>query len=151
MMEYFSESTDNGKLYINYPMLKAYKHFRCIPDREYLNRYILMRDIVVEHRSQYKQIVNQESCIKDLRKYNQKLFHYIISESLHKAEWIQYGTYHEDACEAYQRLNHLELLLIINEELKSKQRIPVLNTSLFFLCDYNIQLMKLDNKEKVNG
>lgn len=151
MMEYFSESTDNGKLYINYPMLEAYKHFRCIPDKEYVYRYILMKDIVVDHRSQYKQIVNQESCIKDLRKYDQKLFHYIISESLHKAEWIQYGTYHEDACEAYQRLNHLELLLIINEELKSKQRIPVLNTSLFFLCDYNIQFMKLDNKEKVNG
>lgn len=151
MMEYFSESTENGKLYINYPMLEAYKHFCSIPNTEYLYRYVFMHDLVVKHKSQYKQIVNRESIITDLRKYDRELFQYIITTSLHKAELIQYGSYHEDVCASYRRLNHFMLLQTINEELKNKQKIPVLNTSLFFLCDYNIQLMKMDNKEKVNG
>ncbi len=35
MLEYFNESSDNGKLYINYPMVESFYHMRAIPDPDY--------------------------------------------------------------------------------------------------------------------
>lgn len=40
MQESFSDSTDMGKLYINYPMVEAYLDFNNIPDEGFLNRKI---------------------------------------------------------------------------------------------------------------
>lgn len=37
LQRYFSDSTDVGKLYINYPMVEAYQHFDKWPDDEYLS------------------------------------------------------------------------------------------------------------------
>lgn len=45
MSDYFSESTDEGKLYINYPMVEACKHFKDIPDDEYITRAVSIDDI----------------------------------------------------------------------------------------------------------
>lgn len=36
MLNYFNESTDNGKLYINYPMCESFKHLKSDPDEEYI-------------------------------------------------------------------------------------------------------------------
>lgn len=35
LLEYFSEETEHGKLYINYPMIEAIKYTKKIPDLEY--------------------------------------------------------------------------------------------------------------------
>ena len=35
MLEYFKESSDMGKLYINYPMVEAFYHMRSIPDEDF--------------------------------------------------------------------------------------------------------------------
>ena len=32
MLDYFVESTDMGRLYLNYPMIEAFYHMKCIPD-----------------------------------------------------------------------------------------------------------------------
>lgn len=32
MIKYFDNETENGKLYINYPMMESLKHFKSIPD-----------------------------------------------------------------------------------------------------------------------
>ena len=37
MLEYFSESTENGKLYINYPSVESFKHIKSFPDYEYVD------------------------------------------------------------------------------------------------------------------
>lgn len=42
MQEYFQDSTDVGKLYLNYPMVEAYQHLLSLPDLEYKNRNISM-------------------------------------------------------------------------------------------------------------
>lgn len=43
MLEYFVEETDNGKLYINYPMSDSIRHLKSLPDNDYL-RYTISRD-----------------------------------------------------------------------------------------------------------
>ena len=38
MQHFFEDSTDMGKLYLNYPMIESYLHLKSIPDEEYIHR-----------------------------------------------------------------------------------------------------------------
>ena len=60
MSKYFIESSDMGKLYLNYPMVEAFYHMKKIPDEDY-NSYIATLDELNEHK--YKQRVNQENTV----------------------------------------------------------------------------------------
>ena len=40
MQEYFSDATDVGRLYINYPMIESYQHLESLPDPTYEQRWI---------------------------------------------------------------------------------------------------------------
>ncbi len=51
MQHYFCDSTDVGKLYINYPMIESYQHLNAIPDVEYENRKI---SVTLKPGIQYK-------------------------------------------------------------------------------------------------
>lgn len=48
MLEYFSDETDNGKLYINYPMVESLKYTKEMPDPNY-NSYVTSRKTCVDH------------------------------------------------------------------------------------------------------
>jgi hypothetical protein len=37
MLEYFTDETDNGKLYINYPMVESLRYTKELPDNDYWN------------------------------------------------------------------------------------------------------------------
>lgn len=142
LMNYFTESTDRGKLYINYPSIESFKHFKNIPDEGFLNRSIHIDDIV---ESGYKQIVGAESFCTDLRKYNKDLFDYIISEHIKKAELIETGEVSETISESYSNIDENDLLEKINKLFMKQGLIPILNTSLYFICEYNIQLIGMRN------
>lgn len=43
MLEFFADETENGKLYVSYPMLEALRHTNKLPDNEYY-RYIISRE-----------------------------------------------------------------------------------------------------------
>jgi len=55
MQRYFNDSTDSGKLYINYPMLESYQHFKCFPDPKYMNLAI---DVTLQPGAKYKSLVS---------------------------------------------------------------------------------------------
>ncbi|MEG2094099.1 MAG: hypothetical protein RRY80_07285 [Lachnospiraceae bacterium] len=57
---YFNDSTDQGKLYINYPMVESYQHLTSLPDISFAERSI---SVLVQPGSQYKNTVKKESCI----------------------------------------------------------------------------------------
>lgn len=137
LMNYFTESTDRGKLYINYPSIESFKHFKNIPDEEFLTRDVHIDDI----KSGYKQIVGNESFCTDLRRYDKDLFDYIISENIKKAEFIETGEMSETILESYSNINENNLLKEINKLFIKQRLVPVLNTSLYFICDYNIHLI----------
>ena len=44
-MRYFVESTDMGKLYLNYPMIEAFYHMSNIPDPEYNGRVATLAEL----------------------------------------------------------------------------------------------------------
>ena len=54
MQEYFSDVTDPGKLYINYPMIESYQHLRCLPDSEYID---LKVPVSLQPGKKYKELV----------------------------------------------------------------------------------------------
>ena len=61
MQHCFADSTDMGKLYLNYPMIESYLHLKSIPDEEYINRKIL---VSLQPGDKYKILVRAESVIE---------------------------------------------------------------------------------------
>lgn len=49
MFTMFDDETDNGKLYINYPMIEAIRYTKTLPDKEYVN-YVVSRSECQERR-----------------------------------------------------------------------------------------------------
>ena len=61
MQHCFEDSTDMGKLYLNYPMIESYLHLKSIPDEEYMTRKIL---VSLQPGDKYKSLVKSESVIE---------------------------------------------------------------------------------------
>lgn len=61
MQHCFEDSTDMGKLYLNYPMIESYLHLKSIPDEEYMNRKI---PVSLQPGDRYKGLVKSESVIE---------------------------------------------------------------------------------------
>lgn len=85
MCKAFSNKNDLGMLFINYPMVESFKHFKSIPDNEYLSRMI-NKDILFS--GSYKKLVNNETFNTDVRKYTDSDIDYIVSSTLNKIENI---------------------------------------------------------------
>lgn len=49
MLDFFNDETDNGKLYINYPMIESLKYTKEMPDKNYY-QYVVSRDECVKHQ-----------------------------------------------------------------------------------------------------
>lgn len=60
MQSSFIDSTDMGKLYINYPMIESYQHLCKLPDYDYENRKI---PVSMQPGKVYKTLVESESII----------------------------------------------------------------------------------------
>ena len=60
MQHCFDDSTDMGKLYLNYPMIESYLHLKSIPDKDYINRKI---SVSLRPGDKYKAMVKSESII----------------------------------------------------------------------------------------
>ncbi|NLO10703.1 MAG: hypothetical protein GX129_12680 [Clostridiales bacterium] len=69
MQRYFYDSTDMGKLYLNYPMIESYKHFTCFPDNNFEN---LTVDVTLKPGSKYKDLVH-DSYVDSLVKFPRKI------------------------------------------------------------------------------
>lgn len=61
MQHCFEDSTNLGKLYLNYPMIESYLHLKSIPDEEYINRKI---PVSLQPGDKYKGVVKSESAIE---------------------------------------------------------------------------------------
>lgn len=48
MLDYFCDETENGKLYVNYPMVESLKYTKQLPDADYCD-YIVSRETCVNH------------------------------------------------------------------------------------------------------
>lgn len=135
MMDYFTESTDMGKLYLNYPMVEAFYHMRNIPDNEYNDR-VVATDELRNHT--YKKRVNEENRNHDYSKFavNRDECNVVIRQNIEKGRHIQHV--------APKGLLLPDGMKVLNSQLAvlSEQGIlHVLCTCTFFIAEYNPKLL----------
>lgn len=84
MLAYFSDSTEQGKLFINYPMMQSYKHFSDLPDDLFDQKAVSLDQV-----KSYKALVAAESAFTDLQKYDFRTFYSIAYHHIKKALFVQ--------------------------------------------------------------
>ncbi len=141
MQGYFNESTDMGKLYINYPMVEAFYHMEHIPDENYYTRTVDMRVLI---EKTYKQLVNRENRNHDYNKYAVDLYecNTIIKQNVNKAYYIIRRENEEVKDVDYNSVAGKEMD-ILQSQLESicNGYVYVLCCCVFYICDFNSKLV----------
>lgn len=136
-MKHFDNSTENGKLYLNYPMLESYRHLKRPYDPEYADRSVTMDQI-----RRYKDIVGEESYddIKDLGKYDAETFLMIVCMNVIKGNIMLNGHRNIPTPAEYESWKMTKILDSQISMLGSCNRIMVINTSVFYVVDFNPEM-----------
>lgn len=121
----FSESTSQGQLYINYPMIEAALDFDEIPDCGYIDKTVNTK--FLKHNA-YKNRVKQISAIGVYSNLETSNLPIILRQTDDKFLVITEGS---------SENKHVYLLDYQAQLLKEKDCISIINTSLLFLKDYN--------------
>lgn len=135
MAEYFVESSDMGKLYINYPMVEAFYHMKSIPDSDFDSYYATLDELLA---GEYKARVNRENRNHDYRKFatSKEECTIVIMQNVSKAWKIV-----DDEPESYLLPEQIKVLAAQLNYIKSKRRVAVLSTCAFFIPEYNPKLL----------
>ena len=131
MLCYFNDSTVQGKLYINYPMMQSYKHFSSLPDLGFAEKQIELCDV-----TKYKTIVGSESGFTDLNSYDFSVFYSIAVHHLKKLNYILNHSYTIPTADDYLDMDLSELFDHEVALVENSQIIDVINTCIFALCDF---------------
>ncbi|MCD8378878.1 MAG: hypothetical protein LUC95_00810 [Lachnospiraceae bacterium] len=110
MQKAFSDRTDMGQLYINYPMVESYMYLKALPDYDYLEYKTAAS---LKSGSEYKRDVNKESGIKYTLDFPQKLYA-SLTNSIKTTDSDLCGKYCEEVCnisDAFEIENKLQSIL----------------------------------------
>ena len=139
MIDFFVESSDMGKLYINYPMVESFYHMKSIPDEEYDSYTVLMDELIARS---YKQRVNFENRNHDYSKFaiNKNECNVVIHQNIDKS-W--------KLCRLQRLFSDIDTELpdsneiLHNQLLKMKleNSLAVLCTCIFYIAEYNPKLI----------
>ena len=130
MVNYFDNETENGKLYINYPMMESFNHFITIPDLNY-NSY----KVSVDECQKYKRYIDKVSKVKYFGSISESVLDVIVAQNIDKYEYISkknintYDLYL--GCFSQEKLLKLQIL-----NMEKSNDIYVFNTSVFWGIDY---------------
>jgi len=133
MMTFFNDSRENGKLYVNYPMIESFRHLKRMPDREFRDRTVDSTEL-----AQYKRIVGDDSAYTETNKYTYPVAMNMICHHLAKVHALVLGTYSILDLDHFIKDGPLTLLRLndIQESRYEKDRIvPVVCTAAFFVID----------------
>ncbi|SNV83392.1 Uncharacterised protein [Clostridium cochlearium] len=142
MQDYFCESSDMGKLYLNYPMIEAFYHVKSIPDDNYFDRKVEFKEL---KDKKYKSRVQQETIGNDYRKFatSKNDFNIIILQNAIKALFLTTGKVIKPE-DILINNNSIDLSLVLNKQLsylKNDGFIYVICTCIFYILEYNPKLL----------
>ena len=144
MLDFFDNETENGKLYINYPMVESIRYFKNkLPDNDY---YTYTADLYIS--KEFKRKANEESVYKNLdfftfkkqitdndRKTVKQNWKFIKDLNVKKANYIC-----NDKNEIPAEKSAVNQTLIFNQQLQKyvykKQEVAILNSFPLFLYEY---------------
>ena len=136
MAKYFVESSDMGKLYINYPMVEAFYHMASIPDPDFDSYYATLDELIA---GEYKARVNRENRNHDYRKFaaTKEECNIVIGQNISKSWRLVDNDPGDDLLPAQIRMLAAQL-----NSIQSDRRFAVLSTCAFFIPEYNPKLIR---------
>lgn len=145
MQRYFNESTDNGKLFVNYPMVEACKHFLKMPDRGFIDRAVSFDEV-----RRYKQIVGNAGRYQSYeRDFKRPDVDKLIALTAFKASRLSGRVLGDDRASSYGSLDHEAVLKAQNRSLKTDNKIWVLGMCLLLILEYSSDLIDIDEMESL--
>lgn len=132
LLGFFNDSSNRGKLYINYPMMQSYKHLKKMPDSEFKERSINIPKI-----KRYKEIVQKESKYSQVSKYTYPIFMSIVAHHLKKANFILNSSYDLPTKEAFVEWNDEQIFDKQVKYIREEAKVYILNTFIFYIIEYN--------------
>jgi len=131
LLDFFNEETENGKLYISYPMCQVLYD---IKKDDCCSRTCKVAAKVNIH---YKGYVAQNSDFKDIRKFTKRFWLAVSRHSLKKTGCMSGGSYNfPDDYGKYRKICNQENIFRNQLELISEDKIWVMSAFPFFLIDY---------------
>lgn len=136
LLEYFNESSENGKLYLNYPMVEAFYHMRSIPDPDY---YEYKATIAELKAKSYKTRVHRESRNRKFEMFaaDKPECDQVIIQNIKKSNMI----IHRKGTDSTEPASSGEIFRVQAECIKKEARLNVLCTCVFYIYDYNSNLI----------
>ena len=136
MARYFVESSDMGKLYINYPMVEAFYHMVSIPDPDFDSYYATLDELFA---GEYKARVNRENRNHDYRKFavTKEECNAVIAQHISKARKLVDGDFGVDLLPT-----QIQILAAQLDSIQIDKRVAVLSTCAFFIPEYNPKLLR---------
>ncbi|MBQ9886188.1 MAG: hypothetical protein IJM37_04950 [Lachnospiraceae bacterium] len=131
LQEYFTDSTDVGKLYINYPMIEAYRDLHSLPDASYEDRKI---PVTMQPGAKYKAAVRGtvvDKLVNKLVEFPQKT-RKVLSERFEVADETSCQKCVEDLLRINSNNNLKEYIF---EVLDGKVRNEDINTAQCYFSD----------------
>lgn len=137
MVDYFKESSDMGKLYLNYPMVESFYHMKSIPDPDYRTYMVALDDL---RDRKYKTLVGQIT--HDQRKFaaTKEKCNTVILQNIEKSRRM---TISQDSETLYPP-EQADILTVQLESLAKSSLVHVLCTCPFYIVDYNPNLLYAD-------
>lgn len=145
MLSYFDNETDNGKLFINYPMIESIYHTGRLPDSDYWQYSVAISDC-----SDYKRIARDfppysnldHLCVTERNKTRSDLVSrirmnwiYLVGMNIRKANMLCMGKH--DTPNQKDDINQQEIFSAqLRNFIERKKEISVLNAFPLFLYDY---------------
>ena len=137
MADFFVESSDMGKLYLNYPMVEAFYHMHSIPDEAYDSYTASMQEL---RERRYKARVQAESRDHDYRKFaaQKSECSIVIRQNITKAQrLVSYEQNTGSVIPEGSAVLDAELAILHDQD-----EISVLCTCAFYISDYNPNLLE---------
>ena len=142
MSEYFVESTDMGKLYLNYPMVEAFYHMKSIPDKDYDSYTASLTELKA---GQYKSRVNTETRNRNYSKFavTKTECDKVIWQNIKKA-WL-IAEKPGPAGDAKPPIPDLtDVLRKQLARMQAENEVAVLCTCPFYIVEYDSKLIAID-------
>lgn len=130
MLDFFDNETEHGKLYINYPMIESFKHFKSIPDYDYNNYTVTKSECLT-----YKKYIDSISKIIHFNDVDANTLGIIIKQNLDKS-YLLTNNSKKDYQTYMEKLSQNNILHYQVKNLCDNGFIYVINTSVFWGIDY---------------
>lgn len=132
LINYFNDSSEKGKLYINYPMMESHRHLSHMPDLDFIHR-----TIDVDQLSHYKQIVGDFTFYSDLNRYTYEIVTNMIAHHMIKYMKLVFDLTTMPTYDDFKNWTNDADLILLNKQIEALEQgfIYIINTSIFYVVD----------------